>query len=575
MATISSVRPLAVVDAAQPEITWAPQTRREPGTGLRLLLVGFQDQDNLGLRYLTAAVRHFGHVCDIVTYDDQPAALCARVHREQPHLVGFSLIFQYMAPAFGRVIAALRDSGYTGHITMGGHYPSFDSAEVLERIPGLDSVVRYEGEATLVALLDCLQRGTDWSDLRGLAARTAGGRIVVNPHRDAIDDLDTLPAPLRDDVDYERQPLPTASILGSRGCPWNCSFCSIRPFYEAQGGMLRRLRAPAAVAQEMLELHRRRGVVAFLFQDDDFMAAGRRGRRWATELARCIADTEMRGRVSIKISCRSDEVDLETFRVLRDLGGLSHVYLGVESGDAEALEHLNKRLDAQAHLHAREVLHQLDLSFDFGFMLLEPYSAIHNVRANVDFLDEFVGDGWTVATFCRTLPYAGTPLKDRLLAEQRLLGTPFDPDYHFLDPRLDHFYDWMLLTFRRRNFTDEGLGHVLKALQFELHAHVQNRRPATEGERTYARYLTSVCNRIAFYTLRAALDHVETCTLEELERDRSFLTGLQEHEAREEQRLMQEVMAFYRSFRRDVGTDPERLPGGFQRAWTLAADAQP
>lgn len=539
-------------------------------SGLRLLLVGFQDQDNLGLRYLTAAVREAGHVGDIVTYDDDPHALCERVQRENPHLVGFSLIFQYMAPAFGRVITALRDGGYRGHVTMGGHYPSFDSAEVLERIPGLDSIVRFEGEVTLVELLDHLRSGADWRKLRGLAARSDDGTIVVNPHRDAIDDLDTLPLPVRDDIDYEGQPLATASMLGSRGCPWNCSFCSIRPFYEAQGGLLRRLRAPAAVAAEMLSLFHERGVVAFLFQDDDFMAAGRRGRRWALDLAECIAATDMHGRISIKMSCRSDEVDEDTFRTLRDLAGLSHVYLGVESGDADALHHLNKRLDADAHLRAADVFRRLDLSFDFGFMLLEPYATIINVRNNVDFLERFVGDGWTVATFCRTLPYAGTPLKEQLLAEGRLLGTPFEPDYHFLDPRLDHFYDWMLLTFRLRNFTDEGLGHLLKALQFELHARVDGRRPATTGERAYGRYLTAVCNRLATYTLRSALDHVERCTLEELERDPSYLAGLYEHEMREEQRLQREVMAFYNAFRRDLDPAPATLPGGFRRGWTLA-----
>ena len=54
--------------------------------------------------------------------------------------------------------------------------------------------------------------------------------------------------------------MPTAAVLGSRGCPWNCSFCSIRPFYEAQGGALRRLRDPDAVVAEMRALHVERGV---------------------------------------------------------------------------------------------------------------------------------------------------------------------------------------------------------------------------------------------------------------------------------------------------------------------------
>lgn len=558
------------------EVRFTSDTRRPPGSGLRLLLVGFQDQDNLGLRYLTAAARHFGHRCELVTYDDEPRPLCARVAQDRPDMVGFSLIFQYMAPAFARVIAALRDAGYRGHITMGGHYPSFDPIEVLDRMPGLDSVVCYEGEATLVELLERLHRGEDCRSLRGLAYRGPDGRPVVNAHRDAIADLDGLPWPVREDIGYEDQPFPSASILGSRGCPWNCSFCSIRPFYEAQGGQLRRLRSSESVAAEMLALHRDRGVVAFLFQDDDFMAAGRRGRRWALALAHAIAATEMRGRVSFKMSCRSDEVDEETMRELRDVGGLSHIYLGVESGDDEALAHLNKRLNVDDHYRAGAIFRRLDLSFDFGFMLLEPYSEIPNVRANIDFLDRFVGDGWTVATFCRTLPYAGTPLKNRLEAEGRLLGTPFDPDYRFLDPRLDIFYDWMLVTFRRRNFTDEGLCQLLRALQFEMHTKVASRRHATAGERAYARHLTAVCNHVATYTLRAALDHVERRSLAELQRDPAYLLGLTEHETRQEAQLTAEVAGLYSAFRSDTGAESEELqalPGGFQRSWTLAEPA--
>ncbi|MFN2504686.1 MAG: radical SAM protein [Acidimicrobiales bacterium] len=488
---------------------------------------------------------------------------------EAPHVVGFSLIFQYMAPAFAKVIAALRTSGYPGHITMGGHYPSFDPVEVVERMPGLDSVVCYEGEATLVELLDHLETDRDWRGLLGLAWRDSDGRGVANRHREPIEDLDVLPLPDRDDVDYEHQPLPTASMLGSRGCPWNCSFCSIRPFYEAQGGKLRRLRSPKAVVAEMFDLYSRRGVTTFLFQDDDFLATGRRARSWAVEVAREIGGTEMRGRVSMKMSCRSDEVHEESMRELRDLGGLTHVYLGVESGDEETLVHLNKQLKPEAHFRAADIFRRLDLSFDFGFMLLEPYSEIRNVRNNIEFLERFVGDGWTVATFCRTLPYAGTPLKRQLEAEGRLLGNEFEPDYNFLDPRLDLYYEWMLQAFHLRNFSDQGLCHILRALQFELHLRVSGRRPATAAEKAYGRHLTAVCNRVACYTLREALDHVESNSLAALQADPSYLNGLIEHEAQEEQRLTEETMAFYNAFRRGVGP-PSGLPGGFQRTWTLA-----
>src|ERR1700722_18460233 len=104
----------------------------------KVLLIGFQDQDNLGLRYLMSAVNSVGHDAEIMTYRSDSEAILRRIHHEMPDVVGFSLIFQYMAPDFGRVIQELRNSGVTAHFTMGGHYASFEPAEILRRIPGLD-----------------------------------------------------------------------------------------------------------------------------------------------------------------------------------------------------------------------------------------------------------------------------------------------------------------------------------------------------------------------------------------------------------------------------------------------------
>src|SRR5262249_35805577 len=149
------------------------------------------------------------------------------------------------------------------------------------------------------------------------------------------------------------------------------------------------------------------------------------------------------------------------------------------------------------------------------------------------------------ASFCRMLPYAGTPVKARLEREGRLLGTPFEPDYRFLDPRLDVFYDWMLETFHRRNFTNHGLCHILKSLLFEARLQLPGPQSFTEVERCYVSHLTAVCNGLAGYTLRAAIDHVEATPLADLQRDPSFLQRLTIHERAEEDRLLREVVDFY------------------------------
>lgn len=539
----------------------------------QVLLVGYEDRDNLGIRYLLSSLRAAGYRGEIVRYNSDPSGLVERALEDRPLVIGFSLIFQYMAGDFEGVISALRRSGVDAHLTMGGHYASFDPQEVLQRIPGLDSVVRYEGEQTLNELVGRLEAGAEWRDLVGIAFRK-GESIEVNPLRPPVKDLDTLPRPDRTSYPYETEALPTAAILGSRGCPWDCSFCSIRPFYEAQGGALRRFRKPAEVVAEMLDLYRERGVYLYLFQDDDFLAGGRFARRWACEIADGLIEAGVAGKVAFKISCRSDEVDLECLAHLQR-GGLTHVYMGVEAGDENDLALMNKRLRPEVHLRAGEILRSLDMSFDFGFMLLQPYSTFESVRNNLGFLEEFVGDGWAVASFCRMLPYAGTPIKTRLLEDGRLLGTPFEPDYRFLDPKLDVFYDWMLATFHDRNFTSGGLCHILRAMMFEACVNLEE-TTVTPEQREEVRFLTAVCNRIALYTLRTAIDRIEATPLPELQSS-DGLQDLTSYERQEEARLMQEVTELYSTFRTRQPLAPagarSDLPGAFDKSWTHVARA--
>ncbi|MGJ0534871.1 B12-binding domain-containing radical SAM protein [Methylocystis sp.] len=538
--------------------------QRESGRPQRALLVGFQDQDNLGLRYLSSAARSAGHETEIATYEADASALVRQVLAGGYDFIGLSLIFQYMTPSFASAVTALREAGVRAHISMGGHYPSFAYEEVMRGAPGLDSIVRFDGELTLASLLNSLSHGAEWRTSAGIAFRGSDGDIHANCLREPLGDLDALPWPDRDTIDYENHSLSTASVLGSRGCPWDCSFCSIRPFYEAQGGQLRRLRKPDAVVDEMIDLHERRSVPVFLFQDDDFLATGRRAREWAGGIADRLVDEGYAGDIAFKISCRSDEIDEAAIRRLM-AGGLTHIYMGVESGDETSLATMNKKLGPQRHVRAGEILKSLGLSFDFGFMLMEPYSTFETIRNNIAFLDAFVGDGWSVAPFCRMLPYAGTPIRERLVKEGRLTGSEFQPDYRFLDPKLDIYYEWMIETFHRRNFTAEGLCHLLRYYLFEARLRLRGKGVAPQ-RLAQLQYIAAVANGVACQVLRSALDHIERTPLETLRRDREFLKALTAHEAREEEQLMQDLRRYCTLV---AAERRESVSDSFDKSWTF------
>lgn len=478
----------------------------QPDRGGRIALVGFEDQDNLGLRYLSSALRTAGHQTRIVKLGAGIASVVEQICAFRPDVVGFSLIFQYLLPAFAELIGSLRRQGLFAHFTIGGHYPSFEPGATLEAILELDSVVRFEGEETLVELTAALLSGRDWREVAGIAFRLDGA-IRTSAPRIGRRDLDTLPWPDRDDIPYERQHLPTASVLGGRGCPWVCSFCSIITFYEGNGTKGRRRRDPVQLVDEVEHLHKRRGVKVILWQDDDFLAGGRAGVRWAYAIAQECVRRGLHRSLRWKISCRSDEIRAGVLEPLVD-AGLTHVYMGVESGDAGSLIRLNKHLTPDVHLRAADILRSLGLSFDFGFMLLEPWSTFATVRSNLDFLRRFVGDGAAVVCFCRTLPYAGTPIADRLAAEGRLHHADLEADYHFQDSRLDTFYEWLLCTFAERNHTARGTVNLLRILQFESRLRLDG-AALNRVLCAAVQSLTAVSNRLTIDCIEAAVDHIE------------------------------------------------------------------
>jgi len=404
-----------------------------------VILIGFQDQENLGLGYLTSMLRDHGHTVEVFDFGRDREEILASAKTLDPILIGFSLIFQFYIHQFGGLIRFLRDHGIDCHFTMGGHFPSLSHEHTLELVPQLDSVVRFEGERTLLELVDLLAKGQAWRGIDGIAYEL-GGEVITTPMRPLIEDLDELPYPERG---LQRQTILgriAAPILASRGCARRCSFCSIHMFYRTAPGKAVRTRSPLEVVREMRLLHEERAVTMFQFQDDDFPLFGKVWQRWAADFVAELHKAELPGRIIWKINCRADAVEPELMASLRD-AGLYLVYMGLESGSEEGLKTLNKQVTVEQNIRAVNILKDVGIRFEFGFMLFDPSTTFESVRDNVSFLRTIVGDGSAAAGFCRMIPYDGTPIKKELARTGRLLGDVCHPDYDFLDPRVSEFYE--------------------------------------------------------------------------------------------------------------------------------------
>jgi radical SAM superfamily enzyme YgiQ (UPF0313 family) len=261
---------------------FAGTAARSRDTTRTVALIGFKRQGNLGLGYLASTLRARNYHVEVLDFEDEFESILDSVKRLNPVIVGFSLIFQFYVFRFEELARRLRTCGVQAHFTMGGHFPSLSYQHALELVPQLDSVVRFEGELTLLELADCITTGQDWRSIQGIAYRQEG-QTVTTPLRPLIRDLDEYPYPDREIQPHIILGRPVMQMLASRGCARTCSFCSIHMFYRSAPGKVVRTRKPAEIAGEMKALHVAQGTTIFLFQDDDFPVFGPAWHRWARE----------------------------------------------------------------------------------------------------------------------------------------------------------------------------------------------------------------------------------------------------------------------------------------------------
>jgi hypothetical protein len=416
-----------------------------------------------------------------------------------------SIIFQYRAPEFLRLAAKLRHTLPDVHITMGGHFPTFTAGELLRDYAFIDTVVRGEGEFTLLELVQKVDRPEMWGDIQGLSFRRAR-ELVDNPPRPLITDLDTLPFPARDTAPKHHLGVGYSPIVGSRGCYRNCAFCSIHSFYSSSRGKAQRFRSVPDLVDEMEMLYQRFGVRFFVFNDDEWFPAGEARYARVAALGGELKERDLRLIMSIK--CRADDVERDLFRHLLEMG-VVRAYVGVESGSDHSLQTLNKHTTVAQNRRALEVLHEVGMLADFGLIIFDPDSTVDDIRANLNFLYEMGGAGQAPLSFGRMEVYAGTPILDRLHSEGRLVGNYLAWNYTIADPRVEMVWRLMIAAMRHRQYDNQGLAKQCSIAYYELmiykHLHVDRYDPAL-GES-----LRDIVARVNNHSLSALGEMLDFC----------------------------------------------------------------
>lgn len=393
-------------------------------------------KESSGVAFLAAVLRQKGYkvrIIDACLLQLDEKQVVEKIREEASPVVGISTLEQAYE-SVARIIGRLRLQGVKSHISLGGYFPTFVARELFETGLAIDSIVIGEGEHTFLELVEKLLNGGDWHDIKGLAYKD-NAKINMNPYRPGIENLDLLPFQARDTISYLLKRGGSATIVSSRGCYYNCAFCSINVFAKVNLGQIWRCRSPENTVNEIELLHQRHGARSFIFADNLFMGPGKMGRERAYFISREIKKRRLK--IEFGIYCRANETDIEPLSYLKE-AGLTEVYIGVESMSQGMLDFLRKGTTVEENRSAIETLDKLGLRYRLGFIMYGPQSSLEEVRENIVFLRKLIRSRYCEKLhFSNSLRiYRGSPLEDIMEKEGILIREGLHCVYHIRDPKI-------------------------------------------------------------------------------------------------------------------------------------------
>jgi radical SAM superfamily enzyme YgiQ (UPF0313 family) len=329
----------------------------------------------------------------------------------RPDIVGlttYTTTFTHAMAAAGKVKEAFPRS----LVVTGGPHPSVRPEECLAS-PAVDVAVRGEGEETFRRLVECVAAGGDLNGVPNLVYKR-NGEAVATAVEPQFHDPEALPFPARDLVDMRLyrpahgafRRLPATNMITSRGCPFQCSFCS-----KSISGSHYRAQSPGKTVQEIEALVRDYGIREVSFSDDVFTFDRRR-----TE-ALCGLLAERRLDITWSCSTRANLVSPELLVSMRKAGCVSVGY-GIEAGDPEVLARVHKGLSLDKARDAirwtREAGLESRAFYIFGF----PGETRATLQKTLDVALELDAD---FVIFNLTIPLPGAPLYDEAKSQGLLL----------------------------------------------------------------------------------------------------------------------------------------------------------
>ena len=299
---------------------------------------------------------------------------------------------------------------------VGGPHASALPEQTLEQFPSFDYLVFGEGEETLFKLCCAIRDRKTPTHIDGLAFRTRG-TIIKNPARKLIEDLDTIPFPARDLIDYRSRfghstrgfsnQTSSTELFTSRGCPYGCNFCAIQTTF----GKKVRFRSSISIEEEIRLIKNKFRFKHIIVADDTFTLK----ENHALE----ICDIFRRSGIeSWSCDTRADHISKKLLKAMK-LSACQKIAFGVESGSQRILDLNGKGLTVEQVERAVHWAKEAGIRYIEGNFIIgsHPTETIDDIQQTRKLLRSLP---WSFVSIAVITPYPGTTIY-HLMKEQGLL----------------------------------------------------------------------------------------------------------------------------------------------------------
>jgi anaerobic magnesium-protoporphyrin IX monomethyl ester cyclase len=354
----------------------------------------------LGIGYIASVLRHEGLSVSVLdcTFQDRRGVV-KKIGSLCPRIVGIYSMYSMEDEALQ---LARRIRKMAGLLVAGGPLPTVEPSRYLD---DFDVVIVGEAERTMLDLAKKFLANQDFKDVHGIVFKD-GSSIHQTPVRKRIEDLDSVPFPARDlfeNNSYKkyyrtRFGYGMASMISSRGCPFECDFCS-RPVF----GESLRSRSPANIVDE-IELIVSLGYDTVWFADDCFTIS--------KDHVMKICDELIHRGVKVGWQClsRVDALDFKMAKRMKE-AGCQRIYFGIESGDERTLKTMRKHIDLASARTAVENANSAGIQTGAFFILGYPGEDDAAILNTVRFATNLPLD---YLSFTFPYPIPGTGLHSRV-----------------------------------------------------------------------------------------------------------------------------------------------------------------